>query len=108
MLRILSAYRGFCQNHVHDDSASLQAPESFAFREPPVKYPEPCNESRPGIGVGMTQQSDNDDAPDTWVPTADEKAKRLRQIGDANAVYGEIGQNDEQLDVNQPEEDEHV
>ena len=40
------------------------------------------------------------------VPTADEKAKRLREIGDANAVYGEVGQNDEQLDVHQPEADE--
>jgi hypothetical protein len=41
-------------------------------------------------------------------PTADEKAKHLREIGDATAVYGEVGQNDEQLDVNQPEADEHV
>lgn len=41
-------------------------------------------------------------------PTADERARRLREIGDANAVYGEIGQNDEQRDLNQPEEDEHV
>ena len=41
-------------------------------------------------------------------PTADEKAKRLREIGDASAVYGEVGQNDEQADVNQSESDEHV
>jgi hypothetical protein len=41
-------------------------------------------------------------------PTADEKAKRQREIGDATAVYGEVGQNDEQRDVNQAEEDEHV
>lgn len=42
------------------------------------------------------------------VPTADEKAKRQREIGDATAVYGEIGENDEQADVNQPEPDEHM
>jgi len=42
------------------------------------------------------------------VPTADENAKRLREIGDATAVYGEVGQNDEQVDVNQPEADEHM
>jgi hypothetical protein len=47
------------------------------------------------------------DKPDPE-PTADERAKRLREIGDANAVYGEIGQNDEQADVNQAEADEHV
>lgn len=41
-------------------------------------------------------------------PTADERAKRLREIGDANAVYGEVGQSDEQADVNQAEDDEHV
>lgn len=41
-------------------------------------------------------------------PTADERARKLREIGDANAVYGEVGQNDEQADVNQPEDDEHV
>jgi len=41
-------------------------------------------------------------------PTADEKARRLREIGDAMAVYGEVGQTDEQRDVNQPEEDEHL
>jgi hypothetical protein len=47
----------------------------------------------------------HDDAPPE---SADEKARRLREIGDGTAVYGEMGQNDEQLDVNQPEEDEHV
>lgn len=41
-------------------------------------------------------------------PTADEKAKTLREIGDATIVYGEIGQTDEQRDVNQAEPDEHV
>jgi len=41
-------------------------------------------------------------------PTADERARRLREIGDANAVYGEVGQSDEQADLNQPEPDEHV
>jgi hypothetical protein len=41
-------------------------------------------------------------------PTADEKARTLREIGDAMIVYGEIEQNDEQRDVNQPEPDEHV
>ena len=41
-------------------------------------------------------------------PTADEKAKHLREIGDANAVYGEIGQADEQADVHQPEPDERT
>jgi hypothetical protein len=41
-------------------------------------------------------------------PTADEKARILREIGDANAVYGEVGQSDEQADVNQAEADEHV
>ena len=35
-------------------------------------------------------------------------ARRLREIGDANAVYGEVGQSDEQADVNQPAPDEHV
>jgi hypothetical protein len=39
-------------------------------------------------------------------PTADEKAKRVREIGDANAVYGEVGQNDEQRDVHQAETDD--
>jgi hypothetical protein len=39
-------------------------------------------------------------------PTADEKARRLREIGDGTAVYGEVGQNDEQRDVNQPESEE--
>jgi hypothetical protein len=45
---------------------------------------------------------------DTPTESADEKARRLREFGDGTAVYGEMGQNDEQLDVNQPEEDEHV
>jgi hypothetical protein len=38
--------------------------------------------------------------------SADAKARRLREIGDGTAVYGEVGQNDEQLDVNQPPEDD--
>jgi hypothetical protein len=46
--------------------------------------------------------------PSAAEPTADERAKRLREIGDANAVYGEVGQNDEQLDVHQPDPDETV
>jgi hypothetical protein len=42
-------------------------------------------------------------------PTADERARRLREIGDANAVYGEVGQSDEQADVNQASDpDERV
>ena len=41
-------------------------------------------------------------------PTADERARRLREIGDASIVYGEIEQADEQRDVNQAESDEHV
>jgi hypothetical protein len=41
-------------------------------------------------------------------PTADERAKRLREIGDGEVVYGEIGQTDEQADVNQPEPDEQA
>lgn len=41
-------------------------------------------------------------------PTADEEAKRLRQIGDAMVVYGEVGQSDEQADANQADADEHV
>jgi|GEM_PF-4254606 hypothetical protein len=41
-------------------------------------------------------------------PTADERARRLREIGDASAVYGEMGQADEQADINQPEPDEHM
>jgi hypothetical protein len=41
-------------------------------------------------------------------PTADEKARKQREIGDASIVYGEMEQNDEQRDVNQPEPDEHV
>jgi hypothetical protein len=56
----------------------------------------------------MTQQPGHEKASDASVPSADERAKRLREIGDANAVYGEIGQNDEQLDVNQPDDDAHV
>jgi len=40
-------------------------------------------------------------------PTADERAKRLREIGDGEVVYSEVGQTDEQADVNQPEPDEH-
>jgi hypothetical protein len=41
-------------------------------------------------------------------PSADEKARHLREIGDGTAVYGEVGQNDEQLDVHQvePSDDE--
>jgi len=35
--------------------------------------------------------------------TADEKARRLREFGDGTAVYGEVEQDDEQRDVNQPE-----
>jgi hypothetical protein len=38
--------------------------------------------------------------------SADEKARRLREIGDGTAVYGEVGQNDEQRDLHQPDEDE--
>ncbi|MGA2395301.1 MAG: hypothetical protein ABSH03_18320 [Candidatus Lustribacter sp.] len=50
-----------------------------------------------------------DDDKQKAEPTADERARRLREIGDANAVYGEIGQSDEQADVNQADEpDEHV
>jgi hypothetical protein len=41
-------------------------------------------------------------------PTADERAKHLREVGDGEAVYSEIGQTDEQADVNQPEPDEHM
>lgn len=48
--------------------------------------------------------TDNDKTTDE--PTADERARRLREIGDGTAVYGEVGQNDEQRDVNQPEPDE--
>jgi hypothetical protein len=50
----------------------------------------------------------NDNDKQKPEPTADERAKRLREIGDANAVYGEVGQSDEQADVNQPEPDEHM
>jgi hypothetical protein len=49
----------------------------------------------------MTTESD---APE---PSADERAKHLREIGDGTAVYGEMRQDDEQADVNQAEEDEH-
>jgi hypothetical protein len=38
--------------------------------------------------------------------SADAKARRLREIGDGTAVYGEVGQDDEQRDVNQPEPDD--
>jgi hypothetical protein len=41
-------------------------------------------------------------------PTADERTKRLREIGDGSAVYGEVGQEDEQADVHQPEPDEDL
>jgi hypothetical protein len=41
-------------------------------------------------------------------PTADERARKLREIGDANAVYGEVGESDEQADVHQPEGEEDV
>jgi hypothetical protein len=47
-----------------------------------------------------------DKTPQQPEPTADERAKRLREIGDANAVYGEVGQSDEQADVHQGESDE--
>jgi hypothetical protein len=53
----------------------------------------------------MTNNSDDTTKPEQ---SADEKARRRREIGDANAVYGEVGQNDEQRDTNQPEQDEHV
>lgn len=36
-------------------------------------------------------------------PTADEQARQLREVGDGEIVYSEIGQTDEQADVNQPE-----
>jgi len=48
----------------------------------------------------MTTESD---APE---PSADERARRLREIGDGTAVYGEMRQDDEQADVNQAEDDE--
>jgi hypothetical protein len=41
-------------------------------------------------------------------PSADERAERLREVGDATVIYGEIGQNDEQREANQADEDEHV
>ena len=47
-----------------------------------------------------------DKDPSAAEPTADERARRLREIGDGTAVYGEVGQNDEQRDVNQPEAEE--
>jgi hypothetical protein len=47
------------------------------------------------------------DTPDP-TPSADERAKRLREIGDGTAVYGEMGQEDEQADLHQPEPDEEV
>ena len=47
----------------------------------------------------------NDDAKQE---SADERARRLREIGDANAVYAEVGQNDEQRDLHQPEEDDEA
>jgi hypothetical protein len=53
------------------------------------------------MGVGMNDEHDPE-------PTADERARKLREIGDANAVYGEVGESDEQADVHQPEDDEHV
>ncbi len=53
----------------------------------------------------MTQQQSEKNAGDAE-PTADERAKRLREIGDANAVYGEVGQSDEQADVHQAEGDD--
>jgi hypothetical protein len=45
---------------------------------------------------------------DAVEPTADEKAKHQREIGDGTIVYGEVEQADEQADVNQPDADEHV
>ena len=30
----------------------------------------------------------------------------MREIGDGTAVYGEVGQSDEQADVHQPDDDE--
>lgn len=46
--------------------------------------------------------------PDDSEPTADERAKHQREFGDGTAVYGEVHQEDEQADVNQADEDEHV
>jgi hypothetical protein len=45
---------------------------------------------------------------DAHEPTADEKAKHLREVGDAMVVYGEVEERDEQIDVHQAEADEHV
>jgi hypothetical protein len=42
------------------------------------------------------------------VPSADEQARRQREVGDGTAVYGEVGETDEQADLNQPEPDEHM
>jgi hypothetical protein len=53
----------------------------------------------------MRVRMSNENDPE---PTADERARRLRETGDANAVYGEVGQSDEQADVHQPEDDETV
>jgi hypothetical protein len=38
--------------------------------------------------------------------SADAKARRLREIGDGTAVYGEVAQEDEQSDLHQPEDDD--
>lgn len=44
---------------------------------------------------------------DAHEPTADEKARHQREYGDGTAVYGEVGESDEQADVHQGEaEDE--
>jgi hypothetical protein len=37
------------------------------------------------------------------VLTADEQARQLREDGDGEIVYSEVGQADEQADVSQPE-----
>ena len=57
-----------------------------------------------GMESAMT---DKKTKPETE-PTADERARALREFGDATIVYGEIEQADEQRDVNQAEPDEHV
>lgn len=54
----------------------------------------------------MTTNQDDDSS--TSELSADEKARRRRQIGDGTSVYGEVGQNDEQRDADQSEPDEHV
>ena len=51
----------------------------------------------------MTTNSDDDSEL-----SADEKARRRREVGDGTAVYSEVGQNDEQRDADQSEADEHV